>query len=195
MTNSTALSQPVTAILKQLLADAGVEGTHGFEVLRLISMVNSAYDRLLNEATRNNPVSAPRWRILLRLWLEEQMGCGAVNPTHLSRTQHVSKNTISEHLRVLEEDGLIERELDQSDRRQFRIHLTAAGRALVRELTPAYAHLLNQMLAPFTAEETAQLQFLLGKLHATLCAHAGDGCPAHDAAFSTLNPHAHKEDV
>ncbi|MFN3331620.1 MAG: MarR family winged helix-turn-helix transcriptional regulator, partial [Caldilinea sp.] len=147
------------------------------------------------EATRNNPVSAPRWRILLRLWLEEQMGCGAVNPTHLSRTQHVSKNTISEHLRTLEEDGLVERELDQNDRRQFRIHLTDAGRTLVRDLTPAYAQLLNQMLTAFTAEETAQLQHLLGKLHATLCVHAGDGCQAHRAAFSTLDPHAHKEDV
>jgi DNA-binding MarR family transcriptional regulator len=195
MTNSTALSQPVTAILEQLLADAGVEGTHGFEMVRLVSMVDSAYDRLLNEATRHDPVSAPRWRILLWLWIEEQMGCGAVNPTRLSRAQQVSKNTISEHLRTLEEDGLIERELDQNDRRQFRIHLTDAGRALVRDLTPAYAQMLNRLLTPFTAEEVAQIRHLLGKLHATLCTQAGDVCPVHRTAFPTLNPHAHKEDV
>ncbi len=195
MTNSTALPQPVAAILEQLLADAGVEGTHGFEVLRLVSMVDSAYDRLLNEATRNDPVSAPRWRILLWLWIEEQMGCGAVNPTRLSRTQQLSKNTISDHLRTLEEDGLIERELDQSDRRQFRIHLTDDGRALVRALTPIHAQMLNQLLSPFTATEVTQLQHLLGKLHATLSAQAGDGCHAQRAAFTALNPHTQKEDV
>ena len=195
MTNSTALPQPVAAILEQLLADAGVEGTHGFEVLRLVGMVDSAYDRLLNEATRHDPVSAPRWRILLWLWIEEQMGCGAVNPTKLSRAQQLSKNTISDHLRTLEEDGLIERELDQNDRRQFRIHLTAAGRVLVRTLTPAHALLLNHLLSPFTAEEVAQLQHLLGRLHATLSAQAGDGCHAPRAAFAAINLHAHKEDV
>jgi len=195
MTNSTALPQPVAAILEQLLADAGVEGTHGFEMVRLVSMVDSAYDRLLNEATRHEPISAPRWRILLWLWIEEQMGCGAVNPTRLSRAQQLSKNTISDHLRTLEEDGLIERELDQNDRRQFRIHLTDAGRALVHELTPTHAQRLNRVLSPLTAAEVTQLQHLLGKLHATLCAQAGDGCHAHRAAFIASNPPTQKEDV
>lgn len=177
------LPPQVTAILERLLANAGVEGIHGFEVLRLVRIVDSAYDRLLNEATRDEPVSAPRSHILLRLWVEEQIGCGAVNPTHLSRTQQLSKNTISEHLRALEEGGLIERELDQSDRRQFKIHLTDAGRALVQDSTPGHAQMLNDLLSPFSAEEVGQLQRLLGKLHAALSVQFAEGAcdaePAH----------------
>jgi DNA-binding MarR family transcriptional regulator len=167
---------PATKILDKLLADAGVAGAHGFEVLRLVRAVDHAYDRLLHEVTRDGPVTAPRWRILLRLWVEEQLGQGAVNPTHLSRTQQVAKNTISDHLRALEESGLIERELDQEDRRQFKIHLTEAGRAIVQKYTPLHARYLNQPLASFTSQEIAQLQRLLSKLHGALLAEIG-GCP------------------
>jgi DNA-binding MarR family transcriptional regulator len=189
MTNSATLPPQVIDALEGLLADAGVEGAQGFEVLRLVRIVAGAYDRLLNEAMRDEPISVPRLRILLRLWLEEQMGCGAVNPTHLSRTQQVSKNTISDHLRALEEDELIERELDLNDRRQFKIHLTDAGRALVREAAPSHARMLNNLLAPLASEEIEQLQHLLIKLHCALAHHLGEGAcqpqPTHSAAQST----------
>lgn len=180
MTISPTLSPQVALLLDDLLAHAGVEGTHGFEVLRMVRAIDNAYDRLLNEVTREGPVTAPRWRILLRLWLEERMGCGGVNPTHLSRTQQVAKNTISDHLRALEDAGLIERELDREDRRQFKIHLTDAGRDIVQEITPGHAQLLNRVLWPFSSEEVEQLQNLLGKLHTSLCTQAG-GAPC--AAF------------
>lgn len=176
MTISAVGSLPATKVLDKLLADAGVAGAHGFEVLRLVRAVDHIYDRLLYEVTRDGPVTVPRWRILLRLWIEEQLGQGAVNPTHLSRTQQVAKNTISDHLRALEESGLIERELDQEDRRQFKIHLTEAGRAIVQEYTPVHARYLNQPLACFAPQEIAQLQQLLSKLHTALLAEIG-GCP------------------
>ncbi len=175
-------------LLDGLLSEVGVNGAQGFEVLRLVRIVAGAYDRLLNEAMRDEPVSVPRLRILLRLWLEEQMGCSPVNPTHLSRTQQLSKNTISEHLRALEADRLIERELDQSDRRQFKIHLTDAGRTLVREAAPSHAHMLNELLTPLSSEEIEQLQHLLGKLHNVLAQHLGEGAcqpqSTHSAAQS-----------
>jgi DNA-binding MarR family transcriptional regulator len=189
MTNSATLSPQVSEILDGLLADAGVAGVQGLEVLRLVRIVAGAYDRLLNDAMRAEPVSVPRLRILLRLWVEERMGCGVVNPTHLSRTQQLSKNTISEHLRALEEDGLIARELDQDDRRQFRIFLTDAGRALVRSSAPSHAHMLNNLLAPLSLEEVSQLQHLLTKLHNALALHHAEGAcqtqPTRSATQST----------
>ncbi len=56
------------------------------------------------------PLSPHRWRVLFRIWLEEQQGFLTVNPTQLSRAHQVSKNTISDHLRALEDGGLIARE-------------------------------------------------------------------------------------
>ena len=168
MTISTVLPQLIAERLAELLAESGVNGLQGVEVLRLVRAVNSAYDSLLTDTMRNGPVTPPRWRILLRLWLEEQMGCSTVNPTHLSRTQQVSKNTISEHLRGLEEAGLIERELDRADRRQFKIRLTEQGRAVVQSCTPGHVQRLNDLIACLTPLESEQLIGLLGKLHSAL---------------------------
>lgn len=166
----------VAMVLDNLLTEAGVAGTHGIEMLRLVRAVDQGYDRALNAAMQMSAVTAPRWRILLRLWVDEQLGQGAVSPTHLSRTQQLAKNTISDHLRTLEEAGFIVRELDREDRRQFQIRLTDAGRAVVREYTPAHAQRLNQLLTDFSTQEIATLQALLGRLHAALCAITG-GAP------------------
>ncbi len=175
MTISTSLPHPVAERMTELLAQSGVSGLQGVEVLRLVRAVNNAYDSLLSDAMRDGPVTPPRWRILLRLWLEEQTGQSAVNPTHLSRTQQVSKNTISEHLRALEEAGLIERELDESDRRQFKIRLTERGRVVVQSSTPGHVQRLNDLIACLTPQESEQLVTLLSKLHDALradCVHA-----------------------
>lgn len=179
MTISTSAAPLPAQLIQKLLEDASVEGMEGIEVLRLVHAVGGAYDRLLSDAMRAEPVTAPRWRILLRLWVEEQLGDGDVNPTHLSRVQQVAKNTISDHLRALEEAGLIERRLDELDRRQFRIRLTDAGRALVVTSTPRHAQRLNQVLADFTPAEIAQLQSLLAKLHRALCLETDTLCEFH----------------
>lgn len=184
MTISASVSPAPAQLIQSLLQDAGVEGMEGIEVLRLVHAVGGAYDRLLSDAMRTEPVTAPRWRILLRLWVEEQLGGGDVNPTHLSRMQQVAKNTISDHLRALEDAGMIERRLDELDRRQFKIRLTEAGRDLVVRSTPGHAQRLNQVLADFTPAEIVQLQSLLGKLHRALCIQTDTLCEFH--------PHGHR---
>lgn len=179
MTNHATLSAQEATHLKQLLAQAGVESMHGIEILHLVRRVAGAYDRLLNEVMGRQSLSPPRWAILLRLWVEEQMGGEAMNPTHLSQSQRVAKNTISDHLRSLEEEGLIERTLDPDDRRQFKIHLTEAGRSLVQEVTPVHAQLLNEVLAVFSTEEIVQLQQSLSRLYGSLCTQLDENdCPS-----------------
>lgn len=173
MTNSSALPpSAVAASFKQLLAEEGVTETYGVEVLRLVRVVNNAYDSLLNYASGQGALTPPRWHLLLRIWLEEQLGMPAANPTHLSRVQQVSKNTISDHLRALEEAGLIERELDQADRRQFKIWLTDAGRDAVRRTTPNHVRHLNALVAALDRDEIEQLKNLLERLHRALRSQA-----------------------
>jgi len=155
----------------QLLAACGIADAHGMEVLRLVHMVANTYENVMAARMHDDKLSAPRWRLLLRLMLEEQRGAPCVHPTQLSKSQHVSKNTISAHLRSLEEQGLIERELDPDDRRQFRIRLSGVGRTLIRNATPGHMAFLNQLTAELTPDEREQLKALLAKLHRSLLAH------------------------
>ncbi|MBX2996913.1 MAG: MarR family transcriptional regulator [Caldilineaceae bacterium] len=157
----------------------GVSQMHGVELLRLIKMAASAYDAALAERMRKEDLSAPRWRILLRLWGEEEAGCPSLSPTQLSQAQKLSKNTVSAHLRSLEEQELIERELDAEDLRQFKIRLTARGRDLVRQITPGHMLFLNDLTVDLSPHEIESLQILLQKLHGSLIRHANlEGCAA-----------------
>ena len=154
--------------LQQFLADEGIDSGNGIELLRMVRAVSNAYDSALAEELRNDNLTLPRWRLLLWLWMEERGGNDSVNPTHLSRVQQVSKNTISDHLRSLEDAGLIERQLDHDDRRQFIIRLTAAGRTAMLDRMPRQVRMLNDLIADLTETEVQLLLTLLGKLHASL---------------------------
>jgi len=149
---------------RQLLAESGVDHVHGMEILRLIKMCAGAFDRILGERMRDEEISLPQWHILFRLYLAERNGQAALMPTDLAYSQRLSKNTISAHLRVLEELRFIERHLDPNDLRAFRIRLTTDSRSLIRSSTPLHLEFLNELIAQLSPEEGEMLQGLLAKL-------------------------------
>ena len=148
---------------------AGDADPTGVEIGRLVRIVRNLYEARIDEGLRDQGLSGPRWGLLLRMFAEEQRGhTGGMSPTHLSRCQNVSKNTISSLIGGLEEQGLVARELDREDKRVFRIHLTDAARALVRESAPEHIAFLNGLASGLTAEERGQLIGLLEKLAGSL---------------------------
>ena len=112
--------------LQELAADSDLTGV---ELLRRVCRAANLYDTILNRRLRASDLSGPRWHLLMHLRSDEMRhGPGGVSPTYLSKCQGVRKNTISSLLRGLEEQGLIERALDPTDWRAFRIRLSSAGR-------------------------------------------------------------------
>ena len=153
-----------TVGFRQLLTEAGVTHAHGMEILRLVKMCAGTYDRILGERLRDEDISLAQWRILIRLYLAERNGQPTLSPTDLALSQCVSKNTISAHLRALEEARLIERQLDPDDLRAFRIGLTSESRSLIRASTPPHFEFLNDLVAQLSTAEREMLQGLLTKL-------------------------------
>ncbi len=162
-------------VFRQIMADMGVAELYGVELLRLVKMAANAYDMATSERMRDENLSSPRWRLLWHLFMEEQLG-GTLSPTQLSQFQRLSKNTVSAHLRSLEEQGLITREIDRADLRQFQIRLTDAGRDLVRASSPGHMHFLNELAGELAQDEIVELQRLLQKLHGSLLRHATHSC-------------------
>ena len=66
----------------------------------------------------------------------------------------------------LEQRGLIERRRNPGDRRNYALHLTAAGEQAMADLSQASLEHEQAIAAPLTAAERAQLSKLLGKLAA-----------------------------
>lgn len=147
----------------------GLEDTSGIELFGLMRMMMNLCEAIETEHLRELDVSGPRWGLLMRLFAEEQDGgVDGITPSSLSRFQRVSRNTISALLRGLEEQGLIQRALDRSDRRRFRIQLTAAGRQLLESTAPKRIEHLNRMVSGLSRAEREQLIALLSKLYRSL---------------------------
>lgn len=159
-------SDAVRQVVGELAGDLDPSGV---EIVRLIRMVSNAYEARVDDALRETGLSGPRWGLLFRMLAEERRG-GALgmSPTHLSRCQNVSKNTISSLIGGLEEQGLVERELDRADKRVFRIHLTEAGRRAVEQSAPEHVTYLDALAGGLSTDERSQLIGLLEKLHASL---------------------------
>lgn len=157
---------------------AGAVDPSGLELARLVHVVANQYDALGVGHAKSKGFSGPRWRLLLRLMAEERQGNNAgLSPSYLSRCQDVGKNTISALLRGLEEQGMIERALDQEDRRFFRIRLTDAGREQIQTRAPVWLERLNGLSAGLSPDEKAELIRLLAALHGSLARRAREPVP------------------
>lgn len=159
-------------VFRRLPAEMGVREIHGLDLLRLVKMCNGAYDTILGEQMRQEAISSPQWRLLARLLVAEQDGEPSLTPTELARSQRLSKNTVSAHLRSLEESGLIERQIDPDDLRAFRIQLSGQGRELMRHSLPIHIRFLNSLVDGLEDGEIGQLGALLEKLHRSLLVYA-----------------------
>lgn len=158
-------------VFASMMAEHGITEMHGLDLMRQIKMLSHLYGVLISAHMRDAQLSGSRWRLLLHLYMAEQMERASLSPTELSRLQLVTKNTISSLLRSLEDQGLIERTLDPKDRRQFQIRLTDEGRELIRVSTPEHVAYLNQLAEDLAPDEIAQLDVLLHKLRASLVRH------------------------
>lgn len=146
-----------------------IEDASGIEFFVMLQRTAHLVRRLDDQSDEDMDISGPRWRLLMRLLIDEEIGSGTgLTPTVISQSQRVSKNTISALLRGLETQGLIQRTLDSTDLRAFRIQLTPAGRDYLRKTAPERIQNLNRLLSGLDLAEQEQLTRLLEKLQSIL---------------------------
>jgi DNA-binding MarR family transcriptional regulator len=126
--------------------------------------------RLSEVSLEATGLSYAQFRVLMNLLFNEWKGSAeGLNPSEISQQQGTSRNTISALIRSLEEEGLIERHLDQDDRRRFNIHLTEAGRHKVRDHADQHMQLVAHIFAGFSPDELETLSGLLQRLNHCAC--------------------------
>ena len=115
--------------------------------------------RAFNDALAEVGGSMPMWFILTNL-----QGAAWRTQHELARALHIEGPTLTRHIDGLEEDGLVVRRRDASDRRAVSVELTDAGRAKHAELLRAVQAFNRRLLSGFSAEEIDELRALLAKL-------------------------------
>ncbi|HRQ37151.1 MAG TPA: HTH domain-containing protein [Chloroflexota bacterium] len=99
--------------------------------------ISHALHQMGTASLSESGLTEAQYLVLMSLYMHEQIeGRAMLNPSEISKWRGTSRNTISSLIRGLEAEGLIERQLDDEDRRKFNICLTDDGRALVSQ----YAH-------------------------------------------------------
>lgn len=151
-----------------------VESLAHLDLFRAIMFAARFLKHLAGEHHSEGQLSSARLRLLTHLVIAERHGQPeGLPPSELSRFLSVSRNTISALLNGLEEQGLVERHLHPTDRRQFLIRITPSGLAVVRERSPEFARRVTELLDVLTPEEQATLASLLHKLLDHLVEQAG----------------------
>lgn len=88
---------------------------------------------------------------------------GALPQQNLCDRMHMTQNTVVAWLNELEHAGYLDRVRDPDDRRKHNVAITTDGLAALERAERELYRLEEEVLAPLTADERAQLRRLLAK--------------------------------
>jgi len=180
-----------TLIRQKMMEISGSDRIQGIELSSTIRRIANIYDAIYTQSGPDEIISAPRFGILFRLYADEVIDKGSgVTPTMLSHMQGVTKNTISSLIKGLEDQNLIRRESDPSDRRIYRLYLTDQGRDYLKNNAPGQIEYMNTLVSGLSSEDIDQLLALLLKLQGALMDHVNfQKLPGHDHIPAHHPPH------
>jgi MarR family transcriptional regulator for hemolysin len=132
--------------------------------------VSRAFDDALAEAGGSVPV----WLVLISLKSQRLR-----NQRELAAAVGIREATLTHHLNSMDEQGLITRRRDPSNRRVHLVELTDAGEAAFDRLRGAATDFDRRLRAGLSDEDTHLLADLLGRLEANATGSASlPGSPA-----------------
>jgi DNA-binding MarR family transcriptional regulator len=138
----------------QLLA---VDETHPQQEIGMILVqICRAHRNLVASALDKLHIHAGQDHVLHRLAVDE-----GVTQAGLAEALCVDASTVTKTLARLERDGLIERRSNPGDAREWRVHLTDRGQALVRPVIDIWTEAEGQLTQGLTEAERLLLRRLL----------------------------------
>ena len=157
-------AEPTTAEDRQS-APVG-ERAHGVPLLYLIKQVELAIRQRLDEVTAKHDLTAVQYTALTVL--ERHPG---MTSAELARNSFVRAQTMAEMVTYLVDRGLVKRERDADNRRQYLLSLTRKGTTVVDRLREPVAEIEKEMVEDFDRSEVAALRGYLLRCRRSLHEH------------------------
>jgi MarR family transcriptional regulator, organic hydroperoxide resistance regulator len=120
-------------------------------------------DRAMLERIASHGLTVPQYHVLRELFGEE-----GITQRELSVRLSTTEPAVLGTLRRMEEQGLVRRERDPSDRRKINVSLAPRGRALRKPLRAHASRLNAAMRRGLSATEVRQFRALLARIEANL---------------------------
>ncbi|MFF0626764.1 MarR family winged helix-turn-helix transcriptional regulator [Streptomyces sp. NPDC004296] len=141
------------------------------EFAQHVGRLHTLLDRVVVSAVTGFGLSRGEFDVLVALAARPE----GIRPGQLSEGLLLTTGGLSNILRRLQRDGLIERLLETSDRRGRSIHLTDAGWAMARETTVVVYAGIERLLESIDASSLGEAN---AHLHSVL-SHLGEDAPVH----------------
>lgn len=87
-----------------------------------------------------------------------------INQNELARLKNVGKASVTKAIRILEKEGLIERMVDESDKRNFKLYCTKEGKRYIEQLKELKKEIEMKVFKGFTEEEKENLNSMLERM-------------------------------
>lgn len=148
-------------IQKRLTEEAAVdpESINRMELMFDLTRLGIRLARDFESVHRANGLTYAGFRIIDMLW-----AVGDLEPSRLAHLTGSSRASTSSVLNSLEADGLIERNVNMSNRRLVRVSLTEKGRDMLATSIPPQARREQAWLAILTPQELAAMKNIVHRL-------------------------------
>jgi DNA-binding MarR family transcriptional regulator len=157
-------AEPTTAEDREsVLAEAPV---HGVPLIYLIKQVELAVRQRLDEVAAEQDLTAVQYTALTVL--ERHPG---MTSAELARNSFVRAQTMAEMITYLVDAGLVERERDPANRRQYLLSLTRKGQTVVDRLRGPVAAIEKEMVQDLDRTEVTALRRYLMSCRRSLHEH------------------------
>ncbi|ASK27617.1 MarR family winged helix-turn-helix transcriptional regulator [Neisseria chenwenguii] len=134
-------------------------------VSRLMRVVTERLTGRLNEGLKSYGINENLWFAMMAVYVSPN---SEILPSRLSDLMDLTRTSATRLSDEMVEHGWVERHINQQDRRQIVLKLTAEGEAFIQKVWPFVSAKSGEAWAAFTEEDYAQLQHLLDKLFKNL---------------------------
>lgn len=153
----------------QVDAETRVHDDHHLSLrlwLRLLACTNQIETRVRTNLQAQFSTTLPRFDLMAQL----ERAPEGLKMSELSQRMMVTGGNVTGVTDGLEKDGLVVREVDSTDRRVFRVKLTAEGERQFRRMASEHEKWVIDLFAALSARQKKQLAELLGELKHSIVA-------------------------
>jgi DNA-binding MarR family transcriptional regulator len=140
----------------------------------LLADVSRLMRRSFDARARSIGVTRPQWQVLSALRRNE-----GTNQGRLADLLEVEPITVCRMVDRLQEASLVERRTDPSDRRSWRLFLTAKAHDLLGQLRPLADELLEEAFEGVEGPERVRLMATLDRMRLNLTRRPSDSMVSH----------------
>ncbi len=131
------------------------------QISRLLRVVTERLSGNLNESLKEFGINEDLWFAVMAVYVSPD---SEILPSRLSDLMDLTRTSATRLSDDMVERGWVERHINQQDRRQIVLKLTAEGEAFIQKVWPQIANRDQNVWEAFAEEDYAQLHHLLSKL-------------------------------